>query len=531
MVAYPGLWTGRQPDGSITGEDFILIGTAEYHFVVVETDDTNYPIVRGFLDDGYTASRGEDGWLHFATMGSDGRYLPTNLLVGSVNPEKADYEAVLKPGLKEKRHAIHAQCMQSEYCRWKQRMQQSIGSGDTITLSSGTVANVVIPFRFANHDGLSARPVTSVQDLDQELFNGPQLSVRDYFSQQSYGKLDIISEIVPWVTIPYTEQECANGKSGLSSILHTCLDAALKKAIELLGDGGNVLKASTVTLTFVHSGYAAEFGGNDIDGVWYEDRIWSHAWELNSELYTGRYAIISDKYDRKNNHVNRVGAAVHELAQVLGAPTLYQSFPGYGLGYYDVMANPWGFDGTLVNCGSMSPATKLLFGWIEVEEITSDSGTYYLEQSYSSNKVYVIRRGFPEGEYLILENRQEEGYDQGLSQPGLAIYHVDEKATNVGSYPGHYNFPKDHYRVSLCQGDGRYDLERMGEEGDSGDLFYGGRFSGIGPDGVLLEDGSLAHYRYPNTNSYQGGQEKSSGVTISGISVPDKVMSFQVTFQ
>jgi hypothetical protein len=178
----------------------------------------------------------------------------------------------------------------------------------------------------------------------------------------------------------------------------------------------------------------------------------------------------------------------------------------------------------------MSPYTKLLFGWIQMEEITADSGLYHLEQSSPSNKVYVIRRGFPEGEYLILENRQEEGYDLGLSQPGLAIYHVDDKATNVGSYPGHNNFPRDHYRVSLLQGDGRYDLERMEEEGDSGDLFHSGRFTGIGPNGVIMEDGSLAEYQYPNTNSYQGGQEMPSGVTISGVSVPDTVMTFLVTF-
>ncbi|KAL3912697.1 MAG: hypothetical protein SGARI_001020 [Bacillariaceae sp.] len=178
----------------------------------------------------------------------------------------------------------------------------------------------------------------------------------------------------------------------------------------------------------------------------------------------------------------------------------------------------------------MSPFTKNLFGWIETVEIT-DGGTYELEQSFTSNQVYVIRRGYPDGEYLIIENRQEEGYDQGLSQPGLAIYHVDEKATNIASYPGHYSYPKDHYVVSLLQGDGRYDLERMEEEGDSGDLFHSGRFSGIGPEGCLLEDGSQAPYQYPNTDSYQGGQEISSGVKISEISISGEIMSFQVTFQ
>ena len=180
----------------------------------------------------------------------------------------------------------------------------------------------------------------------------------------------------------------------------------------------------------------------------------------------------------------------------------------------------------------MSPYTKNLFGWVQMEEITQE-GTYHLEESQSSNKVYVIRQGFPQGEYLIVENRQELGYDKGLSQPGLAIYHIDEKASDVGgSYPGRHNFPQDHYRVSLVQGDGQYDLERMHEEGDSGDLFHAGRFTGVGPDGVFLSDGSVNANGngYPNTNSYQDGQDRTTGIVIDSISVPDKVMTFSVRF-
>ncbi|KAL3912698.1 MAG: hypothetical protein SGARI_001021 [Bacillariaceae sp.] len=356
MVAYPGLWTGRQPDGSNTGEDFILIGTAEYHYIVVETDDTSYPAMRGGgHHQDHNHGNGDDH-LYFATMNGDGRFLPTNLQVGEVPPDDPRYSQFLKPGMKEKRHAIHAQCVESDYCKWKKDLQASALSSSSvdsssITISTGTVANVVVPFRFANHGDDSAIPTTPVKELDEQLFNGDQFSVKDYFSQQSYGKLDIVSEIVPWVTISYTEQECAHAQSGLSNVLHVCLEAALQEAVKVLDNLGDLLNAPTTTLTFVHSGqgfflpflefqYAAEFGGNDISGVWYEDRIWSHAWELDSTLYQGRYAIISDKYDRKNNHINRVGVAVHELAQVLGAPTMHLDFPGYGLGYFDVMSNP-----------------------------------------------------------------------------------------------------------------------------------------------------------------------------------------------
>lgn len=89
-------------------------------------------------------------------------------------------------------------------------------------------------------------------------FNGPELSIKDYFKQQSYGKMIVVSELAPWVTIEYTEQQCADQKSGLSSTIHQCLDAALQQASQVVENWDTILN-SVSSLTFVHSGYAAEF--------------------------------------------------------------------------------------------------------------------------------------------------------------------------------------------------------------------------------------------------------------------------------
>lgn len=508
-VAYPGIWTGLQPNGATTGTEQMLVGNAEYHFPVVETELSYYPTVRD-----------ENGWIRYATRGTDGRYLPTNIPVDrSTNP---DNHPILRQAIHENSHVIHARCMEHDFCKWRelQKMQNST----TPLTAKGSILNLVIPFQFADH---TTRTVIPTSDLDAYLFNGPKLSVKHYFHQQSYGQLEMESELTSWLQIPYTEKECAAKVSGLSWSIHTCLEAALDKASKTLQNWKTILESAT-TITFVHSGYAAEFGGNDVDGQWYEDRIWSHAWEMQSSLYSGRYALISDKYDRTNQQMNRVGVAVHELAQALGAMPLYGEYPGYGLGYFDVLANPWGFDGTLTHCGSMSPYTKDLFGWLDVVEIDSD-GKYELLHSYESNKVYMIRKGFPKGEYLLIENRQEEGYDKGLNQPGLAIYHVDLKANNAASNPQKKNFPGDHYVVALVQADGRFDLERMEDGGDSGDLFHGGRFPGVGPDGAFNRDGTLSPHGHPNTNSYQGGREIRTGVSILDISPANQVMTFRVT--
>lgn len=509
-VAYPGIWTALQPNGETTSVGQMLVGNAEYHFAVVETEASFYPTIRD-----------ENGWMTYATRGKDGRYIPTNIPVDeSTEP---DSNPLLQAAIHENRHVVHAKCMERDFCKWRQ-VQKMLQPEPLV--KTGSILNLVISFRFSDHTN---REVSPTKDMDEYLFNGPKLSVKDYFSQQSYGKLEVVSELTPWVQIPYTEQECAGRESGLTLSLHTCLDAALEQASQLMSDWDTLL-ASATTITFVHSGYAAEYGGDDVDGQWYEDRLWSHAWELqSSSQYTGRYALISDKYDRKNSHMNRVGVAVHELAQALGALPMYGEYPGYGLGYYDMLSNPWGFDGTLTHCGSMSPYAKQFFGWIEVEEIDSD-GTYELIQSSESNKVYKIQRGFPDGEYLLIENRQEEGYDKGLNQAGLAIFHVDLLANNAAGHPQKRDFPTDHYVVALVQGDGRYDLERMEDEGDSGDLFHAGRFTGVGPAGAYRRDGTLSLNGQPNTNSYQNGRETPSGVSILDISASGRVMTFRVSF-
>jgi hypothetical protein len=50
-----------------------------------------------------------------------------------------------------------------------------------------------------------------------------------------------------------------------------------------------------------------------------------------------------------------------------------------------------------------------------------------LKSSTMSNTVYKIKAGYPEGEYLLIENRQPTGYDMMMEGGGLAIYHIDDK--------------------------------------------------------------------------------------------------------
>jgi len=138
--------------------------------------------------------------------------------------------------------------------------------------------------------------------------------------------------------------------------------------------------------------------------------------------------------------------------------------------------------------------------------------------------VYRIDKGFPSGEYLLIENRQRLGFDSKMPQAGLAIFHIDDTAPrNDEGYPGQDGWPTNgkHYRVALLQADGKYDLEKGNGRGDGGDVWHSGsRAVSIGPS----TNGSTGPY--PNTDAYKNGNIVSTGIRISQISPPGEDMSF-----
>jgi len=496
IVPYPSDWTAHQPDQDSVGVKQVLVGTPSYHFAVAESIDGFYTTIKDQAD----------GFIKYAKIDpSTGEFIPSEFIVGRDDPLVND----LPERVTEEPHVIEAKCAKSAYCSWHKNNRGVIGS-----TPSGVYKNLVVPFKFADH---SERDL-NVDTLDNDLFNDDHISVKDYFETQSYGKITMVNDFAPETIISQTESYCADNASGLSEKVHECLKEAL--------DGKDLADYDIVT--FVHSGYGAEYGNQDEYDTYFDDRLWSHSWQLEGV----RYALTSAFFGMANGRVNRVGAAVHEIAQAMGAPTQYGEYPGYGLGYYDVMANPWGFDGTLYRCGSMSAYTKALFEWVDVEEITED-GMRALPPSSKSDKVYMISKGYPINEYLLIEHRDATGYDMGMHQAGIAIYHIDSDANGKAGHPGDGTYPKNHYQVALVQADGRFDLETGEDEGDIGDLFHYDRFAGVGPNGPLDPQGNVittSHDGYPNTKSYRGGNLVDTGVIIHGISMASEEMSFSVSF-
>lgn len=390
----------------------------------------------------------------------------------------------------------------------------------------GGVDNLVILIRFSDHTN---RTLPAQANFDT-LFNSvggdptyaPTGSIRDIYLENSYGQLTLNSTIVDWYTTTNTESYYADGESALLGNLEEALVEALNNADNAIdfsqydSDSDGVIDA----ITFVHSGYAAEFGGIDAYGASTADRVWSHkasisTWTSTEGVTVSDYNINPGVWSTSGSAIGRVGVIAHELGHFFGLPDLYDyTNPGEGIGSWGLMANSWGFTGTQLNPPHMSAWSKIELGWT-TPTIISSSGSYSINEAEFNSEVFRINQGYSSGEYLLIENRQPSGIESTIPQGGLAIFHIDESRGNhTQSYPGQSNWPNDHYQVALKQADNIWGLEKGTNRGDSGDLYHSGGVNSI-------DDTSS-----PSTQSYATGNLLPSSNLISNISASGSTMTF-----
>lgn len=460
--------------------------------------------------EGYTVVREKNGWYKYATL-NNGRLVASQHAVGKSNPKALGLSKNLLPSADVRKQT-----------------QKSVSSIQAVP-PSGDIRNLVVMIRFADHAG---RGVPSENDLNI-LFNAaggdPQLaptgSVRDVYLENSYGQMRLNSTIAAWVTVSGTESYYANGVSGDQTLWE-----GLREALDVVDQTLDFSQFDTDNdgridaITFLHSGYGAEWGGTDAYGSHYNDRIWSHRWTMTNwtsdeGVSVSDYHISPAVWGTSGSAIGRIGVIAHETGHFFGLPDLYDTNSGgAGIGSFGLMANSWDFQGTQRCPPHFSPWSKERLGWYQATVISQD-GEYSLNQAESHPEVYKITQGFPSGEYLLIENRQNAGFDCTLPQGGLAIWHIDELAGyNTEGYPGQSRWPENgnHYKVALLQADGNYHLERGNNRGDSGDLYHGLANNSINP-------GPGGH---PNTDTYQRGQINQTNISINNISLSNASMSF-----
>ncbi len=408
-----------------------------------------------------------------------------------------------------------------------------------------TVRNLVILSRFSNHTvGVNTRAAGDYNAV----FNtpgghpthAPTGSVRDYYLENSYGNMILNSTVVGWVTLPHTESYYANGRDGLEGNYPQNSQGMVKDALEAadqiidFGDFDLDNDGYVDSLTIIHSGYGAETGGGG--GNW----IWSHytfLWDLpsgewvSSDRNDSGFRVKAFDYHTEpalwgtsGTGIVRIGVISHEFGHYFGLPDWYDTDnSSEGIGSWGLMGNSWGFDGTQRNPPHFSALGKIHFGWVIPTTITAN-GVYSAPQVENNPVIFKIEKGFPSGEYLLIENRQRVGFESRNPQGGLAIWHIDlNKPNNEDEgYPWQTGWPQNnrHYQNALIQADSSYDLERSRNDGDRRDLYRLNWVDAITPD------------TFQNLNTYQNGIVNPTDINIFAISASGTGinMTFNVAF-
>ena len=467
--------------------------------------------------DGHTVVLNNAGTYVYAVLDATGELAPTSLVVGQADPVAAGLAKRLLPS-KEVRARRPIKPLQMP----KESLLR--GSGPRGVPPSGTVQNLVVLCKFSDHTyGVDTRQQSDYSVLWNAVGGNPVLaptgSVKDVYSENSYGTMTLNSTVVAWVTLPQTESYYANGTSGLTPAYPNDAQGMVKDALDLVDSMVNFANFDADTdgyidcISIIHSGYGAEVGANP-------NRIWSHKWslwELPGGQWTsadmngaGSYVKVYDYHtepalwSNSGNAISRIGVAAHETGHFFGLPDLYDTDgSSQGAGSWAMMANSWGFNYDQLTPPHFCAWSKVFLGWVTPTVITAP-GTFPAAQVETNAVVYQLTNGYPVGEYLLIENRQPVGFDSAMPQGGLCIWHIDDAkgsiyANNVNDDEGHPwqgGWPGNgkHYRVALLQADANYDLERNLTSGDSGDPYRLGGTNSIG-----------AGPSHPNTDAYQNG--------------------------
>ena len=312
-----------------------------------------------------------------------------------------------------------------------------------------TIKNIVILACFSDQwDSVAGTVSNTCGRVDvgeySNLFNqvgynadGAVGSVRDYYREVSYGKLTIQSLIVPWVRLPRERAFYGEGRyTGHPGWLATDAIAAAAVAGFNFSQGDSDGDGWVDALDILHSGYGEEETG-------FSNDVWSVKGSMTNVVTVSGVKMFSYHTEpalrgSSGTGIERIGTICHETGHFFGLPDLYDySSLTAGVGNWCLMAGAnWnGTSGT--SPGHFSAWCKVFLGFAKTVPVHSKTGLS-LPRVEDNAWVGMLRDGTTNQEFFLIENRAKVGFDNSTQiNPGLLIYHVDQKSANndLSSWP------------------------------------------------------------------------------------------------
>ncbi len=375
-------------------------------------------------------------------------------------------------------------------------------------------------------DSQEPQAIYSAASVQNEFFDGPQAApgavatVPEFYAELSGGLVNLSGITYDWQRTSLTQATVTAGNSGLGSGARTGefiaqiiqrLDDGTLDWGQFDNDGPDGLPNSGDDDGYVDVLIVAHpTPGGECGTAGRENRIWSHRWNLYSSAFFegGSWAspvlenlgyvtatpaapggdadfirildyTIQPVTNCSFSAPNTIGVFAHELGHGFGLPDLYGVNADHnGIGNWGLMGTgSWGCNGSSpeLPCHMMA-WSKSVLGWVQVETLPpgTDLDSVILPPVEVGKKVYRIDSGDGSGEYILLENRQEIGFDENLLSPGLLVWHIDPVTITQRWPTNSINSDGDRLGVWLREADGSNDLASPGGgRGGAGDPFPG----------------------------------------------------------
>lgn len=140
------------------------------------------------------------------------------------------------------------------------------------------------------------------------------------------------------------------------------------------------------------------------------------------------YSCSGEKWPTSVYRSCGIGTICHEFSHSLGLPDIYPTN-----GWCMSICDEWDLmdGGNFTNYGwcptNYTPLEKMLLGWLTPVELQEPAGIVALKPVSEGGEVYRVMladNGDEDAEYVLIENRQQTGWDKGAPGCGLMAWHV-----------------------------------------------------------------------------------------------------------
>ena len=291
---------------------------------------------------------------------------------------------------------------------------------------------MVVLFSFSDVDFLE----THSKEYYQQVFNEEGYieregkgCVADYFREQSGGLVNFEFDIYGPVQVstkaqPYDAPNANTrnyGKEPMMEALQRVLDENPTVDFSQYDWNGDSIVEQVI---FVYAGLPGNVSASSYGHIWPNTGTFSTITTPDG-FAIFNYTASGERYPTSPEVSCGIGTICHEFCHSLGLPDIY---PTGSSAIYSAV-DEWDLmdGGNFTNLGwcppNFSAMEKMLLGWLTPVELTEPTTITDMESVSNGGAVYQIKH--TDTEYLLLENRQQDGWDKGNPGKGLLIYHVN----------------------------------------------------------------------------------------------------------